>query len=79
MRLCFKYITNGFSVVYPQLITMYGKTVVVRFLVTGPDSNRGWLASTPKYHAADKHYISHRHFKLTLDQLGLLYHLNGER
>jgi len=40
--------------------------VVVRSAVTGPDSNRGLSASTPKYHAADKHDTPPSHFKLTL-------------
>jgi len=42
--------------------------VVVRSDVTGPDSSRVLIASTPKCHAADKHDTPPRHFKLTLGQ-----------
>jgi len=47
-------------------------TVVVRSAVTGPDSSWVVYASTPKYHAADKHDTPSSHFKLTLGQPALL-------
>jgi len=43
-------------------------TVVVRSVVTGPDSRQVLNASTLKYHAADKHDTPPSHFKLTLGQ-----------
>jgi len=43
-------------------------TVVVRSVVTGPDSSRVCHASTPKYHAADKHDTPPSHFKLAHSQ-----------
>jgi len=46
--------------------------VVVRYSVTGPNSSRLLRASTPKYHATDKHDTLLSHFKLTLGQQGLL-------
>jgi len=47
-------------------------TVVVRSAVTGSDSSRGKCASTPKYHAEDKHDTPPSHFKLTLGKPPLL-------
>jgi len=40
-------------------------TMVVRSAVTGPDYS-SQVASTPKYHAADKHDTPPSHFKLTV-------------
>jgi len=45
--------------------------LVVRSAVTGPVSFRVLCASTPKYHAIDKHDAPPSHFKLTLCQLAL--------
>jgi len=57
---------NGFNVVYQLCIAMYTMTLVVRSAVIGPVSSQVLCASTPKYHAADKHDTPPSHFKLTL-------------
>jgi len=46
--------------------------VVFKYVVTDQDSHRVSCASTPKYHAADKHDTPPSHFKLTLGQPALL-------
>jgi len=53
-------------------------TVVVISTSTGPGSNRVLCASTPKYHATDKHDTPPGYMKLTLGQSDLLYAINGE-
>jgi len=52
---------NGFNVIYQQF----------RSAVTVQDSSQFLCASTPKYHAADKHDTPPSHFKLTLGQPAL--------
>jgi len=47
-------------------------TVVVRSAETGLDSNRVFSASTPKYHATEKHNTPPCHFNLTLGQSVLI-------
>jgi len=56
---------NGFNVVYQQFRAMYDSGCKICCNWSGAYFK---CASTPKYHATDKHYTQPSHFKLILGQ-----------